>query len=258
MLDVHPVAAFQDNYIWMLTLDQGATAVAVDPGDAKPVRDWLKSRGLALEAILVTHHHPDHTGGIAELKGERDIPVFGPANSPTTEVNRALDEGSVFELFNHSFSVKRIPGHTLDHIAYRVDSPRGTQVFCGDTLFLAGCGRLFEGSAQQMQEAMDYFAALPEEARLYPAHEYSLANLNFARAVEPDNAAIGQALEDCQALRDQGRPTLPTTLSSELRINPYLRTREPAVVTAARQKEGRQLAPGVETLAAIRHWKDTF
>jgi len=257
MYKVTPIPAFRDNYIWTILGDPPGAVAVVDPGDAAPVERYLGEQGLTLAAILITHHHPDHTGGVAELTAHRDIPVYGPENSPFGGITHPLGDGAQIELFGHRLEVKAVPGHTLDHISYfqPLDQP---QLFCGDTLFLAGCGRLFEGTAAQMQAAMDYFASLPDTTLVYCTHEYSLANLMFAQAVEPENPSIADAIEQCRTLREQERPTLPSTIGSEKRINPFMRTEQAAVVSAAAAHAGSARANPVEVLAALREWKNRF
>jgi len=257
MFQVQPVAAFQDNYIWMLGLPGSAEVAAVDPGDAAPVEAWLAAQGKQLSAILLTHHHADHTGGVAALTAARDIPVYGPADSPYAGIDHPLADGAQIQLFGQTLAVKTTPGHTLDHICYYLAAEQ-PQLFCGDTLFLAGCGRLFEGDATQMQRAMEYFAALPDHTEVYCTHEYSLANLAFAAAVEPHNPHIQAAIARCQKLRHQHWPTLPTHIGEEKRINPFMRAQQPTVVEAAYRRSGQRTAPGTETLSVIRAWKNVF
>lgn len=257
MFNVTPIAAFTDNYIWAISTEGSREVAVVDPGDAAPVEAYLAAHDLHLCAILVTHHHQDHTGGINALLSNRNIPVYGPAHSPYQGITHPLNGGDQLELFGHSLDVHEIPGHTLDHISYF--SPSGTpQIFCGDTLFLAGCGRIFEGSAEQMYAAMCYMRQLPGSTEVYCTHEYSLANLAFAQAVEPDNEAIAQAIAHCQRLRENAQPTLPTTIAQELRINPFLRSDQPDVISAAQTFCGQTLTSGCDVFAATREWKNQF
>jgi len=257
MLQVQPVAAFQDNYIWMLGVAGSDAVAAVDPGDADAVENWLSANGKTLAAILITHHHADHTGGVVALTQQRQIPVFGPQGSAFGGIDQPLTDGAQIELFGLHLTVKRTPGHTLDHICYYLAGEQ-PQLFCGDTLFLAGCGRLFEGDAAQMETAMRYFASLPDHTEVYCTHEYSLANLAFAAAVEPHNPNIQAAIERCQKLRHQHWPTLPTHIGEEKRINPFMRASEPDVVEAAYRRCGHPVTPGTDTLAVIRDWKNVF
>lgn len=257
MLSVHPIPAFDDNYIWALRGLDAQALVVVDPGDAQPVFDYLNRENKKLVGILITHHHWDHTGGVEELKKRFDIPVYGPENSPFTGITHPLVEGDEINLLDHRFQVKAVPAHTKDHIAYLQPDQR-SQLFCGDTLFLAGCGRLFEGTPKQMLSAMKYFASLPSDTEVYCTHEYSLANLRFAAAVEPDNTAIQLETERCQTLRSEGKPTLPSSIETELKINPYMRVKHPDVKRSAEHHTGQNLETEVKVLAAIREWKNNF
>ncbi|GGC02690.1 hydroxyacylglutathione hydrolase [Marinobacterium zhoushanense] len=257
MYSVTPIPAFRDNYIWALQGDQPGLVAVVDPGDAAPVERYLAHHALSLAAILITHHHPDHTGGVAELTAQRDIPVYGPENSPFGGITQPLHDKMHIELLGHSLEVRAVPGHTLDHISYfqSLDQP---QLFCGDTLFLAGCGRLFEGTAAQMHDAMNYFASLPESTLVYCTHEYSLSNLMFAKAVEPDNSAIDDSIEQCQKMRERDLPTLPSTIGSEKQINPFMRTAQQSVIAAAQTQTGTAQSDPVKVLATLREWKNRF
>jgi len=254
MLEIVPLAAFQDNYIW--TLRSGKLAAVVDPGEARPVQDYLAKEGLSLAAILATHHHPDHVGGIAELVARSKVPVFGPKGEPIPALTHPVGEGDRADIpgLDASFSVLDIPGHTRAHVAYYGLG----SLFCGDTLFACGCGRVFEGTAAQMLESLSKLAALPDETRVYCGHEYTLANIRFARAVDPGNALLAAREERAQRLRDAGRPTLPSTLGEERATNPFLRCAEPAVVDSANKYLGGRVADPVRVFAAIREWKNKF
>ncbi|MGH8746422.1 MAG: hydroxyacylglutathione hydrolase, partial [Burkholderiales bacterium] len=229
MLEIVPVKAFKDNYIW--TLRQGKRAAVVDPGEARPVIDYLTREKLELVAILATHHHADHVGGIPGLLERSRVPVYGPRGEPIDTLTRAVGEGDTVTIpeLGLSFAVLDIPGHTRAHIAYY----GADCLFCGDTLFACGCGRLFEGTAQQMYASLEKLRALPDSTRVYCGHEYTLANIGFARSVEPDNAALGAREARDRKLREAGKPTLPTTLGEEKATNPFLRCLEPAVVESA-------------------------
>ena len=254
MLEVVPVRAFKDNYVWALR--NASHAAVVDPGEARPVLDYLAREKLALAAILATHHHPDHVGGIAELLAAHRVPVYGPKNEPIATLTRAVSEGdtvSVPEL-GVQFSVLDIPGHTRAHIAYY----GGGALFCGDTLFACGCGRLFEGTAEQMYASLQKLLKLPDDTKVYCGHEYTLANIGFAKAVEPANAALKARESRDQKLRDAGKPTLPSTLGEEKATNPFLRCLEPAVVESANKYLGARIADPVRVFAAIRDWKNRF
>lgn len=260
-----PLPAFADNYIWML--QDGRNAIVVDPGDAAPVFEALGHGNLQLAAILVTHHHADHTGGVAALHEATGAPVFGPAREKIPEPFARLSHGDHAEVLGLRFEVIDVPGHTAGHIAYFLPAdPRNSAagdlaplVFCGDTLFSGGCGRLFEGTPAQMLASLDALAALPGNTRVCCTHEYTLANLRFARAVEPDNADLTQYTARCEALRARGEPTLPSQLSTERLINPFLRSREATVSRAVHAHAGLSpQAAETEVFAALRQWKNDF
>ena len=253
-MTIVPVAAFKDNYVW--TLRNARHAAVVDPGEAKPVLDYLARENLALAAILATHHHPDHVGGIAELRSRFDAPVYGPKHEPIATLTRPVAEGDRVEVpeLGVTFSVLDIPGHTRAHIAYY----GAGALFCGDTLFACGCGRVFEGTAEQMLASLDKLAALPDDTKVYCGHEYTLANIGFARAVEPGNEALAKREARDRELRTQGKPTLPSRLGDEKKTNPFLRCREPAVIESANKYLGARVSDPVRVFAAIREWKNTF
>lgn len=260
------LAAFEDNYIWML--HDGELALVVDPGDATPVIEVLQARRLRLAGILVTHHHGDHIGGIEALRPWLDGEVHAPAhvNNPLPCVR--VQQGDQLELMGLRLQVLATPGHTLDHIAYHLAEPGdggAGLLFCGDTLFSAGCGRLFEGSPAQMLASLKALCTLPGETRVCCAHEYTLSNLRFARTIEPANAAVQEHEAWCLAQRDRLEPTLPSTLALEQEINPFLRCRQPAVqsaVHAHRAGLAQEATPGPDTelavFAALRQWKNEF
>ena len=249
-----PLPAFSDNYIWVLHDTQ--SAVVVDPGDARVVETFIEQMHLQLSGILVTHHHADHTGGIPALCRRFSVPVYGPAHETIAGVTHPLQGGDKIHLasLGLTLTVLDVPGHTAGHIAFYGDD----RVFCGDTLFSAGCGRIFEGTPEQMYASLALLAALPDTTRVYCTHEYTLSNLAFACAAEPDNPLRDQYLTECQALRAQNRPTLPSTLGRERSINPFLRTLEPGVMAAVAQQTGVTPADPVACLAALREWKNRF
>ena len=254
-----PLPAFADNYIWML--QDGSNAIVVDPGDAQPVFNALTRDKLQLAAILVTHHHPDHTGGVAALQAATGAPVFGPARERIPEPFMPLSHGDTAEVLGLRFQVIDVPGHTAGHIAYFLpaSAAQAPVLFCGDTLFSGGCGRLFEGTPAQMLASLDALAALPGDTRVCCAHEYTLANLKFARAVEPGNDELTHYNAHCESLRAQGQPTLPSQLAIERRINPFLRSREATVFRAVRaHAELSADAAEAEVFAALRQWKNDF
>ena len=256
MIKVEPIPAFRDNYIWFIIHEPNRKVAIVDPGDAAPVLDHVKANHLDPVAVLITHHHPDHVGGIGGILEQYRIPVYGPAHEQIPGRSHALREGDVVDLeeLGLRFEILDMPGHTSGAIAYYTDG----MVFVGDTLFLSGCGRLFEGTPEQMHASLGKLAQLPDETKIYCAHEYTLANLDFALAVEPDNQDIQQQIRDCKALRSRNSPTVPGTIAREKRVNPFLRSAEAGVVQAASRHSGKALDNQVAVFAAIRKWKDTF
>lgn len=259
MIEIFALHAFDDNYIWLLRA--GTRVAAVDPGDAAPVLDYLQRSGDRLCAVLATHHHGDHVGGLADLLGHFSVPVFGPGMEKIPGVSHPLAGGERFELPEIAVQVEvlAVPGHTRGHIAYYGPSlgDHGV-VFCGDTLFGAGCGRLFEGTPAQMQASLAKLAALPASTLVYCAHEYTLNNLRFARAVEPGSIAVQRRSENVAQKRAAGRPTVPSTVELELQTNPFVRWDVPAVRAAAASRLGHPPADAVETFAALREWKNRF
>jgi len=258
MAMVEPVPAFSDNYIWLLR--DGDTAHVVDPGDAQPVLAALEEQGLRLASILVTHHHFDHVGGVAELKRTSGCQVYGPHNPALDMIDTRLADGDTVELGSYRFEVIEVPGHTLDHIAYYQEArdAQAPLLFCGDTLFAGGCGRLFEGKPAQMLESLQRLASLPPATRVYCAHEYTLANLDFARAADPDNTALAARCREAEALREAQEPTVPSTIELECATNPFLRSATPALREGLRAAGRDSGDSPVASFAALRAWKDTF
>lgn len=257
MLPVLHVRAFEDNYIWIIRGQSPRLAALVDPGEAAPVLAALPGLGITPAAILCTHHHGDHVGGIEELlRHYPELPVYGPSREAIPGITHPLHDGEPVDLpeLGLKFRVLDIPGHTRGHIAYYGHG----WLFCGDTLFSAGCGRLFEGTAEQMYRSLSSLAALPDDTLMYCAHEYTLANLRFAATVEPGNPAISAWRVAAGEKLARGEPSLPTTLALERQINPFLRSAVPEVRAAAENDVGKPLTDEVSVFAAVRRWKDKF
>ncbi len=251
-----PVPAFSDNYLWLW--QSGPDAIVVDPGDAEPVMQALSAQQARLKAILVTHHHADHVGGVDALRAATGAKVYGPAGDNLPIECEPLDDGDTFELLGLQVRVLDVPGHTAGHIAYWLPtSPLGPVLFCGDTLFSGGCGRLFEGTPAQMLHSLDRLAALDPATLVCCAHEYTLSNLKFARAVEPDNQDLQRYQAECVALRESDHPTLPSSIGLEKRINPFLRSRVPAVAQSVSLFDP-SVADEVSVFASLRRWKNEF
>jgi hydroxyacylglutathione hydrolase len=248
--------AFNDNYIWML--HNSTHAVVVDPGDAAPVCKALDEEGLTLAAILVTHHHADHVGGLGALQARLHGPIYGPAGEHIPQLTNLLAEGDVVDVLGLQFKVIDVPGHTAGHIAYaQQNDTQSPLLFCGDTLFSGGCGRLFEGTPAQMFHSLAKLAALPGNSRVCCTHEYTLSNLRFAQVVEPGNAARATYHERCNVLRAQGQITLPSSIALELQINPFLRCGQPEVMAAA-LAQGAQANDEVSVFTTLREWKNNY
>lgn len=239
-------------------LHDGRRALVVDPGDAAPVLAALQQLGLQLDTILITHHHADHTGGVAALREATGAQVFGPVRENMPEPLTRLDDGATLQALGLSFRVIAVPGHTAGHIAFYSEPPDAAPLlFCGDTLFSAGCGRLFEGSPAQMLASLDRLAALPAATRVCCTHEYTLSNLKFALAVDPDNEALAAYATHARDLRAHQQPTLPSTLLLERQINPFLRTRQTALIQSAQGFDA-SAHDEVQVFAALRQWKNSF
>jgi hydroxyacylglutathione hydrolase len=255
MLQIEPIPAFEDNYIWLLRNGDDERATVVDPGDAEPVVERLRATGLSLGAILLTHHHYDHQGGVGELLSVwPHTLVSAPRDARIRDATVRVGEGEQVAPpgLDTAFEVLEVPGHTRTHIAYLAPGA----LFCGDTLFAAGCGRVFDGTFEQLAASLRRIAALPPETMCYCAHEYTLANLGFAQWVEPDSAALAARFADARARRARSEPTVPSELALELETNPFLRTAEPAVIAAVERFAGRSLADPTAVFTALRQWKD--
>lgn len=257
MLNVIPLPAFDDNYIWIIHLPDKAKVIVVDPGDSDVVENYLADQQLELGAILVTHHHDDHVRGVKSLSNRRQVPVFGPGSSDISDITREVTDNDRIEFEGLCFRVMATPGHTLDHLIYFLEGNE-PHLFTGDLIFSAGCGRIFEGTAHQMFNALKQVKKLPGNTLLYPAHEYTLGNLTFAQTVEPENKDIRLYQEMCSQTRSRNKSTLPVTLANELSINPFLRTDKQSVKEAASRYQQSRLKEEADTFAVLRRWKDSF
>ena len=256
MIKVNYIKAFDDNYIWIIENPVTKYCVVVDPGDEDPVNKYLENNNIQLESILITHKHPDHVGGVDILKQKPGVTVYGPKNEATQWSDVQLVENDIVELNKTGFTVNVIdvPGHTHGHIAYLcVD-----MLFCGDTLFAGGCGRVFEGTMSQMYNSLMKLATLPGSTRVYCAHEYTLANLDFALAVEPNNIELQQFMASARATRSKGMSTIPTNIAQEKETNPFLRCQQAGVIQAAEKRSGQSLSDPVAVFTSIREWKNSF
>lgn len=251
---VVPLRAFKDNYVW--TLRNERFAAVVDPGEARPVLDYLAAEKLELVAILATHHHQDHVGGVAQLLERNPVPVYGPRGEPITTLTHPVGGGDQFALeqLGVSFEVLGIPGHTRAHVAYY----GANMLFCGDTLFACGCGKAFEGTPQQLYASLEKLMALPDDTLVYCGHEYTLANIGFAKSVEPDNTALLEREASDARLRREDRPTLPSTIGREKATNPFVRVTRPAVIASANKYLGKRVSDPAAVFAALRQWKNEF
>jgi hydroxyacylglutathione hydrolase len=263
MLQLHPIPAFSDNYLWAFTESENATKSnivnIIDPGSFEAVLAYLEATDSKLGTILLTHHHADHTGGVEVLRQHYEPLIYAPSSARFSYATHHVEDGDTFNIGTLKLSVITVPGHTLDHCAYFLEGADSYPVlFCGDTLFSAGCGRVFEGSMEQMYESLQKLTKLPLDTRICCAHEYTLNNLRFALAVEPTNQALLNYREVCEKLRRENTPTLPTTLEIELAINPFLRCHVPEVKAAVEKHGAQELEHPVEVFSCLRSWKDNF
>ena len=251
-MNITPISAFSDNYIWMI-VHEGRAAV-VDPGDPTPVLKTLEEQGLVLDTIIITHHHFDHTGGVGALKTTTGCRVIGPNNPKIADIDETMTEGAQVTVLGYEFEVMEVPGHTLDHIAFV-----GTDwVFCGDTLFAGGCGRVFEGTFPMMRRSLARLKQLPGDTRVFCAHEYTLANLAFAVAADPENEALAARVRRCESLRKQALPTVPSTIAEECATNPFFRWDAASVVAPLVASHGIDGSDSDAVFTQLRSWKDNF
>ena len=254
MINIEPIKAFNDNYIWLATTNEGS--IVIDPGEAHKTIKYLKVNDLNLGAILITHHHFDHTGGIEDMLKFKSVDVYGPVNN-IPSINKQLRDGNLFSVIGIDFKIIEIPGHTLDHIAFFSENNGNPVLFCGDTLFSSGCGRVFEGTYEQMHKSILKLKSLPANTKIYSGHEYTQSNLKFAMEVEPLNQKLISRYNDVQDLLNKGIPTLPTTLELELEVNPFLRCQAREVQNSV-VKQFNSSNHEDEIFKALRQWKDNF
>ena len=255
MIWIRPVRAFADNYVWLIGRSDAVGVVVVDPGDGPAVVRALERDRLRPAAVLITHHHRDHVAGLDDVLSVASATVYAPDEARLPGTDQVVRDGDrvAIDVLGIELEVLAVPGHTLGHVAYVAPG----RVFAGDTLFAGGCGRVFEGTMEQMYASLERLAALPPGTEVYCGHEYTVSNLEFACGVEPDNRTLSDRLESARSAVSGGRPTVPSSLVEELETNPFLRCREPSVVDAAGRHAGRAVAPGAETFGVLRRWKDT-
>jgi hydroxyacylglutathione hydrolase len=256
MVNILTIKAFADNYIWLIKDSQSEHCIVIDPGDAIPVLEVLEAQQLIVDAILLTHHHNDHTGGVKALLSAQDQGIKLYSKNKLFPESELVKEGQSLHFFDGQFSLQvlEVPGHTLDHVAYHNES----LLFCGDTLFSAGCGRVFEGSHEQMYKALTRLAELADQTQVYCAHEYTQGNLSFALQIEPKNKALLDYTQQVSKKRQQGLPTIPTTLGLEKQINPFLRCHEASVVNTLQKLLAQPITSSVDCFEALRIYKDRF
>jgi len=255
-LKISCIKAFKDNYIWLINKDNSKNIIIVDPGDSRPVLKAVTAHQLTPVAILITHHHPDHIGGVDDLIKQFNIPVYGPGNENIKAISHIVHEGDIitFDPLDVHFQVIEVPGHTRGHVAYYGHGV----LFCGDTLFAGGCGRIFEGNPAQMYHSLEKIRDLPDETLMFCAHEYTQDNLKFAEIVEPGNPALLERIKTTAILRRQHKPTVPSSLGLEKKTNPFLRCHLPNVTQAAEAFALKPLKSGADTFSMVRYWKDTL
>jgi hydroxyacylglutathione hydrolase len=254
MLSVEPIRAYDDNYIWLVSTNEGS--IVIDPGESNKIIDLMKKNKINLEGILITHHHFDHTNGLQDLIDKKKLDVYGPNNN-INGINKIVCESDDFNIIGIDFEVIEMPGHTLDHIGFYAFNDGNPILFCGDTLFAGGCGRIFEGTFKQMHEALNKISKLPKNTKIYCGHEYTLSNLKFALEVEPNNKKLKDEYANVEKLVSSNKPSLPSTLEKELNINPFLRCHIPIVQKKINEKFN-IIGTELDIFTAIRKWKDTF
>ncbi|MBK1647280.1 hydroxyacylglutathione hydrolase [Rhabdochromatium marinum] len=258
-LELAPIAAFADNYIWLLRTASSSRVAVVDPGDARPVQSVLQQQGLELACIVITHHHRDHIGGLAALQAAwPGVEIIAPADPRIPGATQVVGDGERFKLpgLEIDFQGLAVPGHTSSHMAYLTLDQDPPVLLCGDTLFSVGCGRVFDGTPEQLAASLRRLADLAPETLCYCAHEYTLENIGFARWVEPENSALAERAAEVERLRAADEPTVPSRLAVELATNPFLRVAQPTVIAAAERAAGRTLTDATEVFTALRRWKD--
>jgi hydroxyacylglutathione hydrolase len=254
MLSVEPLKAYDDNYIWLVSTNEGS--IVIDPGESNKIIDLMNKNKINLEGVLITHHHFDHTNGLNDVLDKKKLNVYGPKNN-IDGINKIVSQSDKFNLIGIDFEVLEIPGHTIDHIGFYSFNNGNPILFCGDTLFSGGCGRVFEGTYEQMHQALNKLSKLPRNTKIYCGHEYTLSNLKFAKEVEPNNKQLEDEYKNVERLTSSNEPSLPTTLEKELNINPFLRCGISDVQNKINEKfniTGNEL----EIFVALRKWKDAF